>query len=138
MLTPLRKIKRFARRDVHLHMLIPAVFLATRSTSPGALANVRLHNKFDRTGDVKGSRTYPAEIENIAPRIIFYLPYGVTPRSGAIVSFQTGEAYQIDHILPADDQLQTAYVTQLLPDRAANLPVPSEDGLSIILPGDAG
>ena len=135
MLTPLRKIKRFARRDLHIRMQIPAVYLAARSATPGVLAYVRLHNTFDRVGDVKGSRTYPAEMENLAPKIVFYLPYGVTPRQGAIVSFEPGEAYRIDHVVPADDQLQTAYVTQLLNDLAANLPVPSDDGLSIILPG---
>jgi hypothetical protein len=136
-MTPLRKIKRFARRDLHAQMQVPAVYLATRSAQP-VIVHVRLHNKFDRAGDVKGARMYPGEIENISPKIIFDLSE-ITPVTGAVVSFEPGEAYNVDHLLPNDDTYQTASVTRLLEGpRSAGLPVPSEDGQSVILAGDLG
>ena len=119
-------------------MQIPAVYLASKTATPGVLVHVRLHNKFDTVGDVKGARAYPALIENISPKIIFDLSEGVIPRTNAIVSFQSGEAYSIDHLLPPDDTFQTAHVTQLLPDKATGYPVPDDDGDAIVLPGNAG
>lgn len=132
MLTPIRTVKRQARRDLHSIMQIPAVYLASRAAT-ATLVHVRLHNIFNQIGDVKGARLYPADVENISPKIIFDL-LEQKPAVGALVCMADGEVYSIDHTVPADDQFQTAYVTQLFSDRAANLPYPSDDGLSIVTP----
>jgi hypothetical protein len=90
-------------------MSIPAYYLRTADSNP-VFVHVRLHKHFGQIGDIKGSRTYPAETENLNPRIVFCL-LEITPISrNAIVSFSATEAYRLDHLIPPDDEFQTAWV----------------------------
>lgn len=118
-------------------MAIPVVYLRTLSAAP-VLLRVRLHNRWDRMGDVKGSRLYPAEMENLAPRAVFDLDAIPTAQitKGAILSFEQGEAYTIDHTLPPDDRFQHVQIAPMINGAANGLPYPSEDGDQIVYPGN--
>jgi hypothetical protein len=123
----LRDIKRQARRDLHALMEVPAYYVRVPSAAPVA-AHVRIHNHFNQVGDIKGSRTYPAEAENVSPKIIFQLSEVPLLRSGAIVSVSATEAYQIDHLIDADDEFQSAWATRMTAAQISaatpSLPVP--------------
>ena len=115
----LRDIRRAARRDLHGVMQIPAFYFLT-PTSPALLVHVRIFDKWDQAGDIKGSRTYPAETENASPKLRFDLTEIAHISRGAVVSIEAGEAYKIDHTLPHDDQFQTAAATRMsIADAAA-------------------
>ncbi len=135
-MTPYRDIKRAARRDLHQAAQIPAYYYRTATVTTPLLIHVRLHSAFGRIGNVAGARIYPAEMEDDTPKVRFDLTEvpvdsegalqsgPIAPERGAIVSFEAGEAYRIDHMLPVDDQFQTGEVTRLTAAEAADLLVP--------------
>jgi hypothetical protein len=94
-------------------MQIPAFYLRTADTAP-VLVHVRLHKHFGQVGDIKGARIYPADMENENPRIVFDLVEIALISRNAIVSFSATEAYQVDHLIPPDDEFQTAFVMPIL------------------------
>jgi hypothetical protein len=126
-MSALRTIKRQARRDLHDQMEIPAYYLRQAGAAP-MLVHVRLWYAANRIGQVKGSRIYPAEMENESDRLRFDLSeIGRTLENGAIVSLEAGEAYRIDNLLPPDDEFQTAEVSRMTGAETDGLPVPDPD-----------
>lgn len=118
-----RDIKKRARSDVHDHMRVAALYLETPTSFP-VPCHVRVHTKFAALGDMKGTSFSYAEREDVNPKLIFWRADGIEPQRNAIVSVEPGEAYQIDHVSPADGQTVTVTVVLLDPEDAANLPVP--------------
>lgn len=69
----IRDIKRKARRDLHQHMRVAALYLATPTSTPLAL-HVRIHTKWDATtmDGGSGNGTMVAR-QSIFPKILFML-----------------------------------------------------------------
>lgn len=125
----IRDIKRQARQATHATFAWPVYYLRT-PTATAVPAHVRIHKAWNRVGDIKGSRTYPAETENEAPKLVFQLSEIPVVQRNAIVSVSATEAYRVDHVLPADDQFQTAWAAPILAAELAtlDLPVPPDGG----------
>lgn len=106
-------------------MQITALYIRASGVQP-VTVHVRLHNHWGQVGDIRGSRTYPAEAENLNPKMIFDLSEITTAAlvPGGIVSVEAGEAYKVDHVMPADDEFQTVAVVKLPASQAAGLPLP--------------
>lgn len=121
-----RDIKRRARRDVQLHLRVPALYLASIDAVP-VQCFVRVHTKFQALGDMKGTNFNYAEREDITPRIIIWREEIPQPVRNAIISVEAGEAYHIDNTQPPDDLTITAMVTQLDNEdpKLADLPIPA-------------
>lgn len=121
-----RDIKRRARRDVQLHLRVPALYLASIDAEP-VPCFVRVHTKFQALGDMKGTNFNYAEREDITPRIIIWREEIPQPVRNAIISVEAGEAYYLDNIQPPDDLTITAMVLQMDADdeKLALLPVPA-------------
>lgn len=123
----IRDTKRKARRDLHEAMQVPALYLLPAEPGPWAdpvPCGVRLHLKFGALGDLKGTNVHYAEREDINPRGVFLRDQVDQPARDAVISVAPGEAYRIDHTLPADDEFVTAVIVPLSPSEAADLPVP--------------
>lgn len=126
----LREIKRQARRDLHQHLLVPAVYLVPVApedeedevTYTEQVVTVRIHTKFDALGDLKGVGY--AERQDTVPKILFMREQIDKPARHCIVSVEPGEAYRIDNVLPADDITVMAEVTKLTAAEADGLPLP--------------
>lgn len=123
----IRDIKRKARRHLHEHLKVPALYIA-----PGAepvLLHVRIHTKWDATtmDGGSGNGTMVAR-QSIMPKILFMLDE--VAESGArlvrkgIVSVEPGEAYRLDNDEPEDGISVSYIVVALRKDEAAGLPVP--------------
>lgn len=118
-----REEMREARGLVHDYMAVPALcFMDPAELSPQAVS-VRVHEKWMALGDLKGTNFNYAEIEDIAPRMIFWRAQ-ITPKRGMIVSVEAGVAFTVDNVLPPDDLTVTASVTRLLPDKTRGFPLP--------------
>lgn len=126
MVSRFRDVKRKARRDLHAHMEVAALYLVTPTATP-VPCTVRVWTKWGQMGKLAGAGW--AELQETAPKIIFVEP-SFRPRAQALVSIEPGEAYRIDTTQPADDISITAEVTRLNPKNAADqvlldsLPVP--------------
>lgn len=106
-------------------MVVPALYIRVPGADPVAV-KIRLHNSWGQVGDIQGARNFPAEMENLGPRILFDLTELPTPQTGAVLSVAQGEAYRVDHLLPPDDQFQHALVTPMFPEDAVGLPIPED------------
>ena len=85
---------------------------------------VRVHEKFDALGDLKGTNYKYAEMEDNAPIAVFWLniPTGFKPERGMAFVTEYGRVYIIDSTFPADDQTQNAKVNEVLGSRKAEFP----------------
>lgn len=123
----IRDIKRKARRDLHQHMQIPALYIA-----PGAepvLLHVRVHTKWDATTMDSGSGNGTlVSRQSIMPKILFMLDevaaQGARLTRKGIVSVEAGEAYRLDNDEPEDDISVSYIVTALRKSETEGLPVP--------------
>ena len=104
-----RDQKREARRILHKTMEIESLYYVD-GLEPINLP-IRLHVKFDAIGDDRSMGWAEMQVER--PRIVFLSDYGVSPKNGAVVYIQPGEAYQIDSVLPNHDITVTAEVTRM-------------------------
>lgn len=120
---PFRDIKRKARRDLHNHMGVPALYIESKGAEPRPIT-VRLHTRFDALGDQKGTNFHSAEREEVIPRIIIMRDEVPSPKRNAIVSIEPGEAYYLDAVQPPDDITITIHVVPLTAKEAEDLPVP--------------
>ncbi len=104
-----RDLKRKARRTLHSHLEVPALYLATPSSDP-VPCNVRLWTKWGAIGAMSEGW---AEMQEATPRIIFMIDEVPRPRNLAVVSIEAGEAYRIDNTDRPDDITITAHVTRI-------------------------
>jgi hypothetical protein len=123
-----RATKRAARRILHDFLACPAVcfFLPDPTTDPiviTAAPTVRVHDRWLRNGDLKGTSFSYAEMADVSPRIIF-MKAEVIPMRNMIVSLEAGLAYRVDNVLPHDDLTITAEVVRLEDNETTGFPVP--------------
>lgn len=127
----IREIKRKARRDLHKHLSLLALYLVPSATpneyETPIPVTVRVHTKFDALGDMKGTNFHYAEKQETVPKIIFMRDQILKPVRHAIVSVDLGEAYRIDNTLPPDDITIAAEVTRLSAVETLGLPIPDPD-----------
>lgn len=109
-----RELKRKARRDLHAHMEVPALYLLTPASIP-LPCTVRIWTKWGALGQLAGRDAGWAELMEAEPKIIFMVDQVPNPRKNALVSIERGEAYRIDHADPADDITVVTKVVRLNP-----------------------
>lgn len=118
-----RERMREGRARLHEEMSVPALYLPAGGSKSQTLITVRVHEFWRVLGDLKGTNFNYAEVEDIAPRIVFLLSE-IVPQRGALVSVAPGEAYRVDVVLPHDDITVTAKVVKLSASEAKGFPVP--------------
>lgn len=118
--------KRAARRTVHETMARAAFYIDEDPVAEPLPVTVRLHYRFDKTGDMVGTNLSYTQTQEQVPALIFMRAEMAEPAVNAIVSIAPGVAYRIDNVLPPDDISVKAEVTPLLASETAGLPVPSE------------
>lgn len=115
-----------ARADLHKAMSQPAVyFLGPYDPLRTEVKEitVRVHDKFLALGDLKGTNFNYAELESVAPRIVFWHAE-VSPERNYFVSVKPGLAYRIDTPLERDGVTITATVVRLEERKTVGFPVP--------------
>jgi len=117
-----RDILEKARRDLHEHLKVPALYIAYAGATPVPV-DVRDHTRFTETGALGGSSGH-AEMVDVVPRLLFFLNQLPNARSGAIFSIAPGEAYRVERTTPRNWLTRFAEVTPLSAADAAGLPVP--------------
>ena len=121
-----RDIKRNARRDLHDHLQIPAIYIPTAEHA-GIEITCRLHTKFDLLA-LDAGPTGLASRREMKPKIIFMrdemLTKGITLKRLGVVSIEPGEAFLLENADAPDDITVSFFVTQLSATDAAGLPVP--------------
>ncbi|TPI86358.1 hypothetical protein [Mesorhizobium sp. B2-8-9] len=118
-----RDIKRQARRDLHDRAKVPALYIESTGADPVPVT-VRIFDKFQALGDIKGTNQQYAEFDDNMPRIIFMRADLPSPKRGAIFSIEPGEAYRLDSAMATDDLTITWHVVKLDAEDADGLPVP--------------
>ena len=126
MVSRFREEKRRMRRDLHLEMSVPALYIPVPNATP-VPCTVRLWLKSEGSmlGDARASSLTAADRAEPEDRIRFDRGELMLLRNSAVVSVEAGEAYRLDFVYPADDQFQTARVVRLSAAEAADLPVPA-------------
>lgn len=123
-----RDRKRAARRTVHQHMQHRALYLASvpldSMSDPPVEITVRIHTKFSALGDQPGTSYQFAQRFEEVPKLRL-LRAEVNPERLGVISVSEGEAYQIENVLPPDDEFVTVEVFRLSAVKAAGLPVPA-------------
>lgn len=103
----LREIKSKARRDLHNAMKVPASYYSDPATYVGSI-HVRVHTKWVKQGDLKGTNLNYAETEDVAPRIVFDRAEVSNPPRNGFVVISAEEGYRIGQTEPADNMTITA------------------------------
>jgi hypothetical protein len=124
-----RDIKRRARRDLHLTMRVPILYIESKGATP-IPTYARVHTKFEEVGEISERDVGNATRHERVPSLIFMIdelqaagiPWRKMPH--AIISVEPNEAYRIDNTLPPDDITITAHVTVLPLYETVGLPVP--------------
>lgn len=120
----LRDIKRRARSDLHGDMSVAALYIPAPNATPVEVT-VRVWRKREdpMVGEMGGFQG-AAEIATSEDRVRFDLSELPAPlRRSGVVSVESGEAYRIDFLYPADLGYQTARVVPLSADEVTGLPV---------------
>lgn len=127
-----RDIKRRARRDLHNALKVAAYYFL--DDEDGQILGVpepvyvRVHTTWEKAGDMAGTNLSYAEVQEIAPRIVFMADEVAAPVRHAIVSIAVGEAYRLDNVLPRDDITITAEATRIPVGKTIGFPVPPDSG----------
>lgn len=119
----IRDIKRRARMDLHNRAKVPALYIAPEGGDPVPVT-VRVFDKFQTLGDIKGTISQYAEFDDNVPRMIFMRADLPSPKRQGVFSIEVGEAYRLDSAMAADDITVTWHVVKLDAADAAGLPVP--------------
>lgn len=130
-----RDIKRKARRRLHEKLSVEAMYLVpipapVGSSGPGPfydtpeLINVRIQERFDTAGDMKGTSLHYAERQIESTVLVFDSLEVDKPARNAIVSIETGLAYRVDNTKPQDDQWFFSEVKRLPKAETVGLPIP--------------
>ena len=118
-----RDIKHRARRDLHRHMQVPALYVEP-TTGAAIPCNVRVHYKPVELGEPRSRASGYAQSEEIRPRIVCMLDQ-LDPKRGGKFSVEPGEAYIVDHTEEQDGLTVTAVCAQISKADAAALPLPA-------------
>lgn len=118
-----RDIKRQARADLHNRAKVRTLYIESEGAEPIPVT-VRIFNKFQTLGDIKGSIAQYAEFDDNVPRIIFMRADLPSPKRLGIFSIEAGEAYRLDSAMAEDDITITWHVVKLDAADAVSLPIP--------------
>lgn len=125
----IRDIGRKARRDLHMAMRVPALFIESTGATP-KLIHVRLHTKFKPTEAFAGAQAGMAVMQDMQPKIIFerdeLAAQGLELKRNAIVTIEPGEGYRLDNNLAPDDITIASVVTRLSAREMQDMPVPGD------------
>lgn len=110
------------RRDVHLEMAVPALYIVTPGATPLPVL-VRVHTTQVVGGEDSNAAAFALR-RDIAPRVIFLREQVAMPVRNAVISLGPGEAYQVQDAQPPQNITISASVTQMPIARTAGLPVP--------------
>lgn len=115
----LRAIRQSARRDLHNTMKVAGFFYA-----PGVPdyveCFVRVHGKFQKLGDLKGTNFNYAETFEPVTKLVFQDADGVRPVNKAIVMVSATEGYRVGVVEPTDGLETKAHVSELGATELAN------------------
>lgn len=126
----IRDIRRKARRDLHQHMRVPALYVLP-DVGP-VLIHVRDHTKFHTNaieGAVRSGSGQMVSRQEMEPSIIFMrdelAAAGVTLIKNGIISIEPGEAYRLNNAEAPDDITVKWFVTAITrKDELDALPAP--------------
>lgn len=117
-----------ARSVLHEEMSVQAIYFLGEYDPIRTVVKeitVRVHDKFMALGDLKGTNFNYAELESVAPRIVFWRGEdGFEPERNAYVSVKPGVAYRVDTPVPHDGVTITASVVRLDEKKTVGFPVP--------------
>ena len=120
-----RDIKLAARRNLHQHMKVPALYIDGEEDP--VEVHVRIHTQWAALGEVSGTSFDYAEKEDIIPRIIFDRSEVDNPARNSIVMVSAEEGYRVDSTLPIDLEWRTAKVSRLMAAELVGKPVPTHE-----------
>ena len=122
---PRRDMIAKARRDVHEHASVPALYISRVGAVPLPVT-VRVHQVDRLLGAMLGvgasGRAF-AEVHDADVQLVFLLDE-VEPSTGAVVSVAAGEAYKVCAMRARELVRATADATRLSQAACAGLPVP--------------
>lgn len=107
-----RDIKRQGRRDVHLTMRVPAVYLSGLSGEPAVRVNVRVHTRFATIQPTESGAGMAALLDT-APRLVFDRTEVAQPVRNALVAVSETEIYRLSNSRPPEPDFITMNVTEL-------------------------
>ena len=124
-----REIKRKARRVLHQHMRVPAVYVAPNGTATPL--HVRDHTKFGTVapeGAVRSGNGQMVERNEMIPSMIVMLdevPEGLKLIRNGVIVFSASEAYTLNNAEAPDDITVKWFVTAITNKAELDaLPVP--------------
>lgn len=120
-----REIKNTARRHLHDHMKVPAVYYRTPTATP-VLIHVRPHSKREKVGDQSGTSLSYAEVQEVVPSVIFDRAEIDKPVRNALVVISREEGYYVDNVLQPDGVTVTAEVAYATEKDLTGKVLPSE------------
>ena len=104
-----RDIKNKARRHLHDHMKVPAVYYRTSTATP-VLIHVRTHSIREKVGDQSGTSLAFAERHEVVTSVVFDRSEIDDPKRNALVIISKEEGYIVDNLLHPDGITVTAEV----------------------------
>lgn len=118
-----REEMREARMDLHEAMSFTALYFDGDEPEKAIPVSVRLHEKWQALGDLKGTNFNYAELEAIPTKMIFLLSE-IRPVRNHIVSVAPGLAFHVDHLEEDDDITVTASMVPISKKKTEGFPVP--------------
>lgn len=109
---------REGRRALHEYMSVPALYFSWPNPAEIREISVRVHDKRQALGDLKGTSFNYAEREDDSPRIVFMRSEVDRPVRNMIVSIEPGVAYRLGVNEAPDDITITNKCTRLEPEDA--------------------
>lgn len=135
-----RAMKDQARRDLHSHAQVPALYVSPAPGVEPRLISVRLHHKPEMIGGLTGDKAWANKSE-IKVTVVVLREQLTNPPNGGIFSFAQGEAYRINKTDKPDGITVTCHVTKIADADTADLPYPLPDASQqppTIDPGEGG
>ena len=121
----IREIREKARRDLHLRMSVPAVYVPPSGGATVEL-RVRVHDGHGVARGLDGDGYI--HVADRQTKIIILMEDVASPERLARISIAAGEAYRVDNIEKPDGITRTLVVTRLDGADAAGLPLPGVSG----------
>ncbi len=106
-------------------MKVPAVYYETAVADP-VIIYVRPHSKRTKSGDQAGTSLSYAEVQEVAPTVIFDRLEVSKPPRNALVVISAEEGYHVDNTMPPDGEFVTAEVVYATDDQLIGKAVPED------------
>lgn len=115
----LRAVRESARRDLHNTMKVAAFFYAA-GVPDYVECFVRVWQKNQRLGDLKGTNFNYGEFYSPVTKLVFWDADGVAPVEKAVVMVSATEGYRVSVVQPSDGLITVAEVSELSTVQLAN------------------